>query len=98
MGEKCAQAWEPPGFGEFRILPEYGPPRDSVVTDCESRPRRAAPRPELHALRQRLVEHHHLADSLRRDEPDQPSGVVDHGDRGRRFLLQQAERVLETAA
>ena len=63
-----------------------------------SRPRRRAPRPKPRALRQRVVQHHHLADRLRGDEADELAKVVDHGDRGRGFLLQDAERLVEAAA
>src|ERR1700747_3526920 len=63
-----------------------------------SRPGGARPRSKPRAFRQRFMQHQHFADGLGGDETHEPPAAVDHGDGGRRFFLQHAERLFQAAA
>src|SRR5215471_7158627 len=76
-------------------LPDQLP--QEMGTD-RSRACRARPRPKPRAFGQRFMQHQHLADGLGGDETHEPPAAVDHGDGGRRFFLQHAERLFQAAA
>src|SRR5450631_1107030 len=72
-------------------------PRPASVSRV-SRAGRPDPGPDPDALGQRVLQHHHLGDGLRRDQPDQLAGGIGDPDRRRRFLHQQLEGVLQAEA
>jgi hypothetical protein len=79
---------EPCRPGRAIALPGERPPAGRSPPSAS---RRSVPRPEPHALRHRLLQHQHLADGFGGDETDQAAGRIDHRDRRRRSLLQDAE-------